>query len=347
MGMIGKAAGVLGVVAAALAATMGGEAGAAPRDVAARVAERFALPRYEAFATASRGLAATLERTCAAPSGAGVGEAQAAFQAAADAWNGVALLRYGPVVEDFRAETLYHWPERKNATTKALAALLAGGEAVDAGLIARASAGAQGLPALERLLFEETSVLATPAGARRCALASAIGAHVARLAGEIHAGWGGAGGLLARLRGGDEVLAVEALTRFATDYVTAAQFNTDSRLSPVLATGPAAAKPQAAELWRSGRASRALRIEIEAADALLGALIEGGQGIDKALAASRETVTIARGLPADFGAAAQDASGRRPFVALRDAIREARDEAVKAMPGALGITLGFNSLDGD
>lgn len=335
------------VAALLLIPALAGGAEAGPRDVAIRVAERFAVPRYQALAASARAEAKRFATACAAPGDQAIAEVKAGFHATADAWNAVALLRYGPVADDFRAENLYHWPERKNATTKALVALLSGSEAVTVETIAGSSAGLQGLPALERVLFEDGATFSGPGGARRCAIGAAIAGNIARMADDIVTGWTGNGGLMARLRGGDDASAVEAVTRFATDYVTSAQFNTDTRISPVLGTGPTAAKPQAGEMWRSGRSSRALRLETEAAHDLLLLLIEGGTGIDKAVAASADTRRIAATLPPDFAAAAQDAAGRKPFVALRDAIREARDEAVKAMPGALGITLGFNSLDGD
>ncbi len=111
------------------------------------------------------------------------------------AWSSIELVHYGPVAEDFRGERLSFWPERKNAVEKALKSALA--KADDASLapdtFRKGSAGVQGLPALERLLFSEGASEADFAGSPeaefRCRLGSAIAANISAIAREVHAGW--------------------------------------------------------------------------------------------------------------------------------------------------------------
>ena len=69
----------------------------------------------------------------------------------------IEFLRFGPASDEFRFERMSYWPERKNATGKALTLLLAGkgDEGLGEAQFAKTSAAGQGLPALERLLFEE------------------------------------------------------------------------------------------------------------------------------------------------------------------------------------------------
>ena len=55
---------------------------------------------------------------------------------------------------------------------------------------------------------------------------------------------------------------------------------------------------------------------------------------------------IATGLSGDLGAIA--VSDRRfEAILLRDAVDAAEDRAAIEIPAALGVTIGFNSLDGD
>src|SRR5207247_4902359 len=82
---------------------------------------------------------------------------QRAYLATADTWSQIEFLHYGPIGEEFRAERLSYWPERKNATAKGLAVLLEKDGVADLTpeMFVKNSVAAQGLPALERLLFDE------------------------------------------------------------------------------------------------------------------------------------------------------------------------------------------------
>ena len=123
------------------------------------------------------------------------GSLRDAYHRTADAWSSIELVHYGPIAEDFRGERLSFWPERKNAVEKALKAALA--KADDASLapdtFRKGSAGVQGLPALERLLFSEGASEADFAGSPeaefRCRLGSAIATNILAIAREVQAGW--------------------------------------------------------------------------------------------------------------------------------------------------------------
>ena len=52
-------------------------------------------------------------------------------------------------------------------------------------------------------------------------------------------------------------------------------------------------------------------------------------------------------MPADLGEAAADPKRRARVDAARAAIKAAQTEIAKTLPGDVGVTLGFNSLDGD
>jgi predicted lipoprotein len=52
-------------------------------------------------------------------------------------------------------------------------------------------------------------------------------------------------------------------------------------------------------------------------------------------------------VPADLGEAAADPKRRGRVDAARVAIKAAQTEIAKTLPGDVGVTLGFNSLDGD
>lgn len=312
----------------------------------ARLAETVLVPRYEALATVAEAQEREWDRFCAAPGAAGLADLRAAYRRAADAWSAIELVRYGAAGEDFRADRLSYWPERKNATARGLAQLLADTVDMTPSRIRQASAAAQGLPAIERLLFGDPApgprdFEGSGEGGRRCDAGRAIAGNVARLAAEMRDGWRK---LAPRL--GEPGRSDEAARRLATDLMTAFQVARDIKLLPPLGQDPGSARPRLAEGWRSGRPATALVLSIEAAEAMARAMLAEA-GPSNALLAIRQARRIAEGLPRDFAAFAHDTAARRQGLLLFDALGGARDALLAELPPALGISLGFNSLDGD
>ena len=200
---------------------------------------------------------------------------RAAYFNTADAWSAIEFLHFGPVGIDFRFERMSYWPERKNATAKALTLLLAGQG--DDGLapehFAGTSAAGQGLPALERLLFDDNAealLLAEDAdGDRRRHIGLAIARNVETMAMQILAGWRDGPDSVAK-KLDDPAYAEEATARIATDLLGLFQLMRDTKIEAPLGKSIETAKPRLAEGWRSGRSIHAIAINLatlrEAAD---------------------------------------------------------------------------------
>jgi hypothetical protein len=315
----------------------------APRDLVAGVVRDFAQPRSTILASAAEAHAKAWDVLCGAPAPARLDAARATFHTAADAWNNVSVLRLGPVSVEFRAERLYFWPDRKNTTGRAVAALIGAADPPTSGSVLAGSAAAQGLPALERVLFDEgAATLSTPAGAARCAAGRAIAGAFAKIADDVAQGWSAPGADGDRMMAAIESEALELASRLATDVVTAYAMAADIRLSPVLGQSAAEAKPTHAELYRAGRAARALRRELDSAASLV-ALIAGRDS----KIANEARILAAAPVPDDIGKAAADPRARRALVDLRDRIKAFQTRLADALPEAIGVGLGFNALDGD
>src|SRR5262249_4761753 len=148
-------------------------------------------------------------------------------------------------------------------TAKGLAALLAGGEPFTREKIGRASAAAQGIPALERLAFAapgETPPVARDGdeGRRACAAGVAIAGNVADMTAGLARAWNDpAPGIAARLAVGalDPRLAqdmTQAASLLVTDFMTTLAVIQDQKIEPVLGAGPDEARPGIAEGRLSG-----------------------------------------------------------------------------------------------
>ncbi|MGE0004012.1 MAG: imelysin family protein [Parvibaculaceae bacterium] len=315
-------------------------------DTLNRLVERFIIPHYQALSLTADAQEKAWSEFCAKPDEMGFQTLQRAYLATADSWSQIEFLRYGPIGDEFRAERLSYWPERKNATAKALAKLLEknGVEDLAPELFFKISVAAQGLPALERLLFDDRAQLEMLNGLRkerRCAIGQAIAWNIVMIAHDVRLGW--TNDVAEAITRPDT--AKEATSRIATDFLASFAFMRDSKLRPMLGKDVASARPALAEGWRSKRSRRALILNLETALDVAKLIMAGREGNTPA------TIAIALGfaeaLPEDFGPAMSDIRQRQQFYLLLDALAAARDKAHEEIPAMLGITVGFNSQDGD
>lgn len=262
-----------------------------------------------------------------------------AYNAAADAWAQVEFFRTGPLSKQTRAERIDYWPDPRNATEKGLKALLAANGAPSPQTIADASVAAQGLPALERLLFADGAAAAT-IGEKECAVGRAIAKNLTSLSHALEAEWqDAAAGELKRLEDvtKDEAKAREAAVALLTDLATGIRVIEDRKLAPLLGAKGAAANPKAAKLWRSGRSERDVAQNLAALDKAYAQI---------AAFAPQASNSVREKLREAAGALAAKSDPNRA-IAIQAGINNARYYAVDVLPGELGVTLGFNSLDGD
>ena len=102
-----------------------------------------------------------------------------------------------------------------------------------------------------------------------------------------------------------------------------------------------------AEGWRSGRSLQAIVLNLETAGAILTILAEGMAKQDStALRNNSTALRVAKRLNGDLGTLAAGPQ-RRNLIILRDAVAAAGKRASEEAPAVLGVTVGFNSLDGD
>lgn len=315
-------------------------------DALNRLVERFIIPHYQALALTAEAQENAWSEFCAKPDEMGFKTLQRAYLATADSWSQIEFLRYGPIAEEFRAERLSYWPERKNATAKGLGLLLEKDGIADLTpeMFVKNSVAAQGLPALERLLFDEkaqTEMLSGSRKMRRCAVGQAIAWNIVMIAQEVRLGW--TGDVVEAIANPET--AKEATSRIATDFLSTFAYMRDAKLRPVLGKDVSQARPLTAEGWRSKRSKRALLLNLETAAAVSKLIMEGKEGDTPA--AITTALSFAENLPDEFGPAMSDVKQRQQFYLVLDALAAARDKAHDEIPALLGITVGFNSQDGD
>lgn len=362
---------VLGSASFAGPATRAEEAAAAPAVVDAALVEHHVIPRYRTLAAAARGFDTAASAFCAAPATESLASVENAFHEVADAWMGVQHIQFGPIELLMRAPRLYFWPDPGGRVARDVLEFVAAGDsgALEGTQFAAVPVSLQGLPAAEIVIFDDSSrehlLAGDGEGQLRCKLLGAIAANVDELA----------RGLLGDWQDGDNAFAgtmatpgpdnphfptqEEVTTAFLKSLNHALRLAGDTRLKPVLGADLASAHPERAESRRSGRALRNVILSLEAAEALY--LGEGHGGLDalasisekdqkigpllrKAFAMTRET---AASIDKPLAEAVVDPAERAKVEKLATQIQALRQLVGTRLAAALGLSVGFNALDGD
>lgn len=324
-----------------------------PGPLAVKAIETVVLPRYRALAEAASAQAGAWEKACAdGDMSSDVDALREAYQAAADQWSSIEFVTTGPVATALRPDRIFFGPDRRNAVAKALAELTDKAKAGDLPreTVRGVSVAAQGFPALERVLYEP----AEGEPAARCRVGGAIANNLAEITAGVVSEWTADSGPLARLKRGEgDPLSfadpAQAAARLMTDLAGGLQRINDVKLLPVLGSGPDAARPKAAEGWRSGRSARSIRLMIDSLGALAKVFAEAAPpdvaaADAKAFSAAREA---AAKLPDDVGAAAAEPKRRKRIEAAIATFKAAQADVATKLAPVLGVPLGFNALDGD
>jgi predicted lipoprotein len=329
------------------------------------------IPAYQTLERATVELGSSLDALCKRPDYDAMVQAQGKFKAVTRAWARIQFISFGPISEHQRANRIEYWPDKRNIVGRQLADLLQKQDlsALEPEHFATTTVGVQGLPALDRLLFEDgaRNKLApdTPGAPFRCALLHAIAANLNSITHEVVAGWtGGQQPFLSRIQHpseADEVLPSgrAAAARLLNDLLTSVIAMRDMKLLVPLGDSLEKAKPQAAELWRSGQSSAILNENIRGLKALFGST----EGLGKLLAVGDNQITLLQmkgllemlindaiavgggDLPLDK--AVTDREPRESVERLINDLGQLRDILAGPVATKLNLPIGFNALDGD
>lgn len=310
-------------------------------------------PAHQAFAVASQNLAGALDGYCLTATG-DLDAVIDAYHDTYDRWMAVSWVNFGPQSLFMRPVRVHFWPDSRNSVGRQLAGVLSEPreDLLDPEVLASASVALQGLPALERLLFEGDGL--SPES-YTCALGVAIAANLEAIGADLSAAWADPDAPAAALPD-DAALAV---TMFQAAFEQLELILTRKLAGP-LGESADEARPRLAENWRSGRALRNIAVNL----ATLRELTENGDqtGFADLLREAPGGADIADRVIAELDAAivlaeplrdrpiaqlVTDPDRRADLVALGNHVAEARRIWSDEVGPALNLNLGFNRLDGD
>lgn len=351
------------MIAASMVPAMARTANAASPDFAAfnaRFAAKFVLPAFDVLAKETDAFAETADAFCAAPDTAGLDRVKQGFNDVSDAWAGAQQFRLGALAQGQRSERFSYWPERRNIVEKQLSALLAGNDKAElaADRFATASVAIQGLPALERIIYggdHGQDFLQGENAMRHCAVVVAIAHNLKAISAETKSAWEATLEDPAKAASPFTAEAAEAVAQSYTNLLTIMQIVVDQKIGAPLGADAESARPKSAEQWRSGRSLRNIaRNLITARQSVLGPggfadLLGAGQAAlkDGLAKAFDDAIDAAKAAGDDLSVAILRQDKRMPVTSLLVKVNHLRDLLRQQVPPAMGITLGFNELDGD
>jgi len=326
------------------------------------LAETYARPALAALSAAASQMEGRLGTLCEAPGEATLAKARDGFAELLGAWGRAYALRFGPLAAQGRFERIFFWPDPRGFTLRQAQQVLAAKDetATDLTTLAGKSVGIQGLTALEFLLYGDGSeTLAAGGDGFRCRFAAAIAGNIASVASAVESEWQdgqpypqalanpGPGTDLYRSQTEVDAELVKAL-------VTALQFLRSAELVPPLGEDAAKANGRRAPFWRSNLTFAFIAAQVEGAQALYDAtgfnprlpddMSWIGQSFAFELANARRMLEQAQ-QPAETAFSDEADRSRLNFASL--AVENATKYIAQQLSAALGLTIGFNALDGD
>jgi uncharacterized protein len=353
---------ILALLFALLAGPAMAQLSTSPGEVMRGAVNNFIRPAMTDFSAKAATLSSSVAALCATPSEASLTAVHSVFGATAIAFGRIEAIRVGPIMQENRAERLLFWPDRKGIALKQVQAILASQDesATDPATLKNKSVAVQGLTALEFVLYGTGfETLKTAEGAFRCRYGLAIAQSVASVADELVVGWDADDGIALHLMKPDAAFAdyrtpVEAQEELVGILSHGIEAVRDTRLNPFLAKDDAAAKPKLALFWRSGLTVPVIRANVDGLASLFALSgIAGGVPADKVDLPAAITAEFAKADAAlDLVTGPIDAAVADPAQAqaLADVVTTTQQLGVligEQMSAALGLSVGFSSLDGD
>lgn len=333
-----------------------------PDTIMAAAVNEFIRPGFAELATETETLAGAMAGLCATPSAATLETAKTAFAGVAVSYGRIEFLRIGPLMQANRTDRLLFFPDRKGIALRQVQAILAGDDAsnTDATVLATKSVAVQGLTALEFVLYgTDAETLTTADGAFRCGYGNAIAQNMANIARDMTAEWNADGGTADHLMHpkpeyADYRTETEALEQLVGLVAHGVEAVRDARLNPFIAKGEAPAKPKQAIFWRSNltvpmfEANLSGLADIMSRSAVARAVPEAHKDLYDAIQAEFAKGMEAGGvITSPVEQAVDDPAQAKGFVDMVEVTRNLQALIGDTLSTALGLSVGFSSMDGD
>lgn len=327
--------------------------------------EGYIRPAFKGFAADTAALPPAIDAVCADPTQKTKAIFADRYKAVVQSFGGVSFLRFGPLIEDHRLDSLAFMPDPRGIGQRQIRKILAADDpsVTDPIGLREKSVALQGLTALQLIAFDKDGkVLLGSEGEKTdyiCGYASAISRNVAKIASDISTEWQDEKGYSLRLISPDTATgqirsSKEAIETIFNGLVTGLIVVKDQELLPTIGTEKKKAKAHRMPFSRSGNGMAYMIAELKG---IKGALEAAGfsPALDEEFAwilgsLAFEFENAIGTLEAIDGPVRQSIKSDETYgrlTLLMITMNSLRDTMALELAGALGLSGGFNALDGD
>jgi len=310
------------------------------------------LPAYQQMLEAARSLSDASIEQCQKTAPASI-FLKSHFISFNDNWQSVQHIRTGPIESFNRHMRIEMWPDKRGKVGKHLARILADKRHLESDFeMAKASIALQGLPALERLIFTNKLLDKTS-----CDLLQKISRNLIKISDDLAYDWNDATGSYAVFfdKAGPDSLLYETEALLATELVnnltTQLEFIVTQKFDKPLGESAARAKGKRAEFWRSQQSIPSIVRNLESLKAFyqltFAAKLNDNILNQKINDAFDKAINATSQIDGPLYEAVKNPQRRQLVMEARVLSEQLYLIVLNNVPSKLGLTLSFNSLDGD
>ncbi len=324
------------------------------------LADELIIPAYRDFGQASDAFTVLVEGQCQTGGEVDLDRLQGGFHQLMDRWQEVQWLRQGPAEFSFRHQRVQYWPDKHGSGGRQFRKLMNNPDLakLEQERFREGSVALQGLPVLERLLFASgaapTDYIAEDGSITfHCHYLRAITANLSAIADGLVRDYAGVYREALSAPNLDNPWFESSgvsVSHYLSQLATQIEFMAASKLADALGLDDAKGRKRfkRMESWRSVRSIRNLKINLgtlhKASDILLTPLIESGGTRAEFSGHWQTALDRVSGLPAGVS---RDDAPVEELRKLHDSLVALHTFIADEVTAAIGIPLGFNSLDGD
>lgn len=332
-------------------------------EVNSALVQEHVLPRYATLVATTEQLAESARILCDGREESKLARVRESFHNAMDAWMGVQHLRFDPIEYLSRKHRFYFWPEARGKVANSVREYLAAIESASPADFGKTNVAVQGFLAAELLLFGDFEIVGNQADSNACKLLVMVTNNMKEMAADTIFDWQDSSSPFLEYveNPGEENPVFDSQKEVTQSFFQSMHGNlrlvSDVKLKPVVGKSIQAARPRTAESRLSGRALRNIIINLETQQEVYSGVTGPGLGqlvkstdpkLDKLIRkAFRATLDHASSFNSTLEEAATNEELRPQAEKLELQVRALTQIVRQRLTKALGLSIGFNELDGD
>ncbi len=316
------------------------------------VTDELVIPAYQNLESRSLELISATENFCFDLSVFNLDLLKNAYQQSMIAWQAIQHIQFGPITYFNWNYRMQYWPDDRGTSSRQLSSLIASQDEtlLVSDSFARQSVGVQGLPALERILYNDDALTEFQNNNYLCLLSGTIARNINEISSGVSQRWQDEyrALVLDPVTGGFYEDAEDLSIDFLKALQEAIAKIRDLKLAPALGESLATSRIRATESWRSEHSVANIKNNLSNLEPLFSAFTaafheEDVTAIKDAFANLAEVLGT---LPVSLSIALTNEGQYNQVQTLYSEV-EALHEALETALKNTDLYLGFNSLDGD